>query len=104
MAASMAMYRAERNDTELPEAFTPLEFKAQLRQMLGRFELHGREYDSHYYDNVDKTYAPDAAMTATEFSKLELVAKFDALLEEGKQVFLLEWDATDLPFALGHKL
>ncbi|KAJ7018722.1 hypothetical protein C8F04DRAFT_1198623 [Mycena alexandri] len=54
--SSMVKYREDRPDLKLPKEFTTPEFTAQLRQMLGRFDLRRQHFNHENYENVSKPH------------------------------------------------
>ncbi|KAJ7026465.1 hypothetical protein C8F04DRAFT_1268106 [Mycena alexandri] len=101
MAASMVKYREDRPDLKLPKEFTTPEFTAQLRQMLGRFDLRRQHFNHENYENVSKPHHEvDSAVPAEAFGELPLVKRFDDCLGKEDHTFLLVWDAETLPFKL----
>ncbi|KAJ7736366.1 hypothetical protein DFH07DRAFT_779712 [Mycena maculata] len=98
MAASMAKYHANtKPDKSRPCGFTTSAFKGQLREMLGRFDLHRQKYDGV----GEPSLGMNDTIGSADFAKLALVREFDQMLGvEDDYPLFLPWDKDTLGFKL----
>jgi hypothetical protein len=104
MAVSMVKYHAATSELEQdrPVGFTTTAFRKQLRQMLGRFDIHRQWYHFDHFMDVDKPlHKMNDPIKTEDFAGLTLVSKFDAMMHSNEDYdLLLLWDKSTLPFRL----
>lgn len=99
----MVKYHAatENLKKDRPAGFTTSAFRAQLRQMIGRFDLRRQQHNFERGRGLKPLHGVNDHMRPAEFAKLGLVSRFDAMLK-GPEDFplLLLWNAQTIPFVL----
>jgi hypothetical protein len=109
MAASLIRYRSsvptKHPKVDVPFGFTPRRFKAQVRQMLARFDL--RRKWSLYVNAPDNAlpeaplFQADQKLSEAQIANVPIVKALDDMLDSDKSwEYLLPWDANSIPFAL----
>ncbi|KAJ7506272.1 hypothetical protein B0H11DRAFT_1904156 [Mycena galericulata] len=104
MSASMVRYHAATQyiKKDRPAAFTTAAFQAQLKQMLGRFDLCRQHYEyKKYADSSKPLCGMNDHIEPADFASLPLVNRFEQMLNSKDNFpLLLLWNKHTLPFKL----
>jgi hypothetical protein len=90
---------------ERPDGFTTGAFKYQLRQMLGRFDLHRRSSWHKSYGYPKATHSRNGPTNEKAFSKIRVVDFFDKACKDDSKahIMLFPWEEGNIPFKLVKK-
>ncbi|KAJ7700540.1 hypothetical protein B0H14DRAFT_2648777 [Mycena olivaceomarginata] len=107
-AVSLVKYHAETARAlgkERPDGFTTGAFKYQLRQMLGRFDLHRRSSWHKSYGYPKATHSRNGPTNEKAFSEIRVVDSFDKACNDDSKahIMLFPWEEGNVPFKLVQK-
>ncbi|KAJ7732498.1 hypothetical protein B0H14DRAFT_2639828 [Mycena olivaceomarginata] len=107
-AVSLVKYHAETARAlgkERPDGFTTGAFKYQLRQMLGRFDLHRRSSWHKSYGYPKATHSRNGPTNEKAFSEIRVVDSFDKACNDDSKahIMLFPWEEGNVPFKLVKK-